>query len=449
MTEPVTQVVNILACRPADDEWSRFADRRLLEYSASIVDCPEVELGGLRDHLARDPEQTPHVVGLQHWRPQAIVPTTERVGTKRIAAGYTVRGWTTMLLLMPHAGVVLVLSATIAGTLEHWIQCLNDCYYRRALLRVEGDDRHGGLLAGLVATLEPRVADSMGTLVLDQDAHQMLLFDDLAALARPGRDEVDRQLLGAILYRGEPFRDTVAAPRLPVDANRSLGTLVAIEESITVIAGHARHMVNGMLVSAAQLVCALARARQIRRQVFLELRTLRLLEDDHAATLHQRKEAVIRASVRFGDLETDLNFGAQASLDLGEILPVAQIAGYHHELIEVTRLDRHVTRATHFLDLLARSIGAVREATNELARERADRFSRNLAVIASIVVVPSLVAAFYGANVKGLPKADEDNGATWLLGLMLAFTAVVALAVWLLWNRQVRSRTGRHRRASR
>ncbi|MCZ7423575.1 hypothetical protein O7605_29125 [Verrucosispora sp. WMMA2121] len=66
-----------------------------------------------------------------------------------------------------------------------------------------------------------------------------------------------------------------------------------------------------------------------------------------------------------------------------------------------------------------------------LAQERADRdgaFQAIVGILAAVFVAPGLIAAFYGANVKGLPGADAREGLWFmLLGSVLAGLISVCL----------------------
>ncbi|WP_431884019.1 CorA family divalent cation transporter [Micromonospora gifhornensis] len=66
-----------------------------------------------------------------------------------------------------------------------------------------------------------------------------------------------------------------------------------------------------------------------------------------------------------------------------------------------------------------------------LAQERADRdgaFQAIVGILAAVFVAPALIAAFYGANVKGLPGADAREGLWYmLLGSVLAGLISVCL----------------------
>jgi protein-S-isoprenylcysteine O-methyltransferase Ste14 len=70
-----------------------------------------------------------------------------------------------------------------------------------------------------------------------------------------------------------------------------------------------------------------------------------------------------------------------------------------------------------------------REAAR-IAHERTRRFQDAAAAVALVAVVPGLVAAYYGAQVKGVPGQGAESGWYVLLGV-LASSVVLAVGLFL------------------
>ncbi|GIF12694.1 CorA family divalent cation transporter [Actinoplanes teichomyceticus] len=97
--------------------------------------------------------------------------------------------------------------------------------------------------------------------------------------------------------------------------------------------------------------------------------------------------------------------------------------------------ERFLTQSQGQRRAVRQSFDLIANATSgqqfRLAQERADRdgvFQATVGILAAVFVAPGLIAAFYGANVKGLPGADARAGLWYmLLGSMLAGLMSVGL----------------------
>lgn len=114
----------------------------------------------------------------------------------------------------------------------------------------------------------------------------------------------------------------------------------------------------------------------------------------------------------------------------GEVqnVPVAvqRAVGEHcQELMDRSQRQRHAVRESFKLIASATAGQQFR-----LAQQRADRdalFYGVISILAAVFIGPGLVAAFYGANVRGLPGYDTERGLWFMLG-----GAVLAAVVGLL-----------------
>ena len=88
--------------------------------------------------------------------------------------------------------------------------------------------------------------------------------------------------------------------------------------------------------------------------------------------------------------------------------------------------------ASHLHGRLSAFIAARRDAADAGERDRADRIQLRLAILASVVVAPSLVTGFYGANLMLRPGETWPGGFWLLLGLaVLMFAVTLVAVVWI------------------
>lgn len=94
----------------------------------------------------------------------------------------------------------------------------------------------------------------------------------------------------------------------------------------------------------------------------------------------------------------------------------------------IDRCEKQRTRLREEFDLLE---SAMSGQHFRLAQERASRdgsFQAAIGLLAALFVAPGLVAAFYGANVRGLPGLEDESG-LWFMALGAGISGVLSLAV--------------------
>jgi Mg2+ and Co2+ transporter CorA len=117
----------------------------------------------------------------------------------------------------------------------------------------------------------------------------------------------------------------------------------------------------------------------------------------------------------------------------------ASIRRNHDELMKHSQAQRRVVRESFGL---VASVTAGQEF--RLAQVRADRdgaFQAAIGLIAAVFVAPGLIAAIYGANVRGLPGLDRTTGLWFMLvgAVGSALLSLVLIAVVRHFSRRPRS----------
>lgn len=104
------------------------------------------------------------------------------------------------------------------------------------------------------------------------------------------------------------------------------------------------------------------------------------------------------------------------------------------DLIEVN-CERFLTQSQAQRRAVRQSFDLIANATSgqqfRLAQERADRdgaFQAVVGILAAVFVAPGLIAAFYGANVKGLPGDDARSG-LWYMLLASVFAGLISIGL--------------------
>jgi hypothetical protein len=117
------------------------------------------------------------------------------------------------------------------------------------------------------------------------------------------------------------------------------------------------------------------------------------------------------------------------------------------DLVEVS-CERSLTRSQAQRQAIRQSFDLIANATSgqqfRLAQERADRdgaFQAIVGIMAAVFVAPGLIAAFYGANVKGLP-GDEARSGLWYMLLGSVFAGLISIGLVIVVRAQSRRPRG-------
>jgi hypothetical protein len=386
--------------------------------------------GGIADHLTAAGRQCPRAL-------PAAPPTRDHLGggwplaqvdipadRSDEAVRYSVEWWRAWLLAIPYTGYVIVLAARARGDRAAAIQLLNDTFFRRARIRIDGES-----LVGRIGVLAPEATPPK--LELDLDAHQLLVLKDREMI----HDEFRRDHLHEVLFRGEPSSEEFAHVLRPAAPNRYDGATVALRTSVSVVAGLEDHLVSGLQISTAQSVAGSARGRHLRRNAYSGLHAARALAAETGAdgdTLVKRRAELSRLSRDLGAAESELTFGVRANGDIGLVLPVAEVTEYHAALATVLGWNQSLETSERLLASLAQTIGSGRDTLAAAERDRDERFQGIVAGTGAALLIPGLVAAFFGANIKGIPGQEDTDGALSLLALMLLTAAITLLLLWTI-----------------
>jgi hypothetical protein len=424
---------------------------------------------GSRDDFERAADQMPRVLHHAEHSPNKLVlpPESDARGSR---GTYTVTNVGTDLFLLPYGGLVLALVLTFeADDLGGTIQLLRDTSFRRR--RIHLNECPLGDFVNKV------VSDSHlpHTFVIGR-VHQLFIDDDASCFRPPNRpilrsfspwrlisSDLDRLYADLDLTRiyllmnhdDEPYRVGNSWVRFPREANHEQRFFTALTPGTTVLAGHSRDIVNGMLLAAVQCVASADRAAWVRTQVYSTLRQSDDLEQRTSpGSLSDRRSELARLAQRLGRLELELSFGVEAYLDVGLVLSDDRIAAYQRELANTMALPQGASTISGLLDRLARTItGALAEVEkdererDERRREHDERRAATWAWVTSavaIVAVPAtLTLAFLGINAREVQAGLSIRDPSYL-PFYIALLAILLLAALVGWfvGRRRRSKDG-------
>jgi hypothetical protein len=167
------------------------------------------------------------------------------------------------------------------------------------------------------------------------------------------------------------------------------------------------------------------RARQERRDRSLALYTALLDMEKTIDQLDRQISRLLRRYGSFGDEPTAAFTESEMEDPAARVAPSEVKLRYRYGLEEIRSLrdDTRLTEAALQAEMSARE-----------ARDR-DRFEIGAALLGALVLIPTLVAGLYGANVD-FPGREHALG-LWILVATLGFaSAMVALAMAFAWTRQ-------------
>jgi hypothetical protein len=255
------------------------------------------------------------------------------------------------------------------------------------------------------------------------DFHGVL---SLAPGSLPAREELDRQLLmGLVSRRAGASRDAFLTARFPSEANRHADTAAAVTPGATALSGQAAEIERATVMCAVQAIGALAALRHIQRRAFAALQELRRVE---------RESSLADRVTELGELEVDLSFGVEASLDHRLFVPSLPVEQLHRAMVDALSIERGSRVTGTMLVRLAAAIRAEESRAADAERQRSHARRTAAAAAAGVAGLVALPLAFLGSNASQV-DADRsmfDVGYYWPYYLTLL--AIVALtAVGARW----------------
>ncbi|WP_069760388.1 hypothetical protein [Streptomyces sp. LUP47B] len=335
------------------------------------------------------------------------------------------------VLATPRGDITLALDCGFAGqtppaALAAWLA--DTCFDRdRITLGTSA------LLDSLGRRLTPREPLAFG-----QNVHQLVFPGGDLANDLLGPDETRLPtLLTEIVYRGR--LSTSEPPHL----HRNGRTLSAHGRGVSVHAGWAGHVENGLILVAVGMISALAVLQRTRLAAF---ETMRANERAAAESPYEIRRLISRLSDGVNELQLDLAFGVEAYVD-SLLIPEMVMETFQSSLRDALGIPESLDNSARMVERLTSVISARSAALQAQLAERDDRRDRTVsalvAVATGIALPPTLLLAFFGANASNVDDRRSLFDAHYLPAYLLAWLPFIALAViGYLLLRRVSRRSG-------
>ena len=335
------------------------------------------------------------------------------------------------VVVTPRGDATLALDCGFAGqtppeALAAWLA--DSCFDRDRITLGAGK-----LLDTLSARLAPRKPLAFG-----QNIHQLVFpGGDLKMDLLDSDESRLPTLLSEIVYRGRP--STSGPPHL----RRNGRTLSAHGRGVSVHAGWAEHVENGLTLVAVGMVSALAVLQRTRLAAF---ETMRANERAAAESPYEIRRLISRLSDGVNELQLDLAFGVEAYID-GLLIPEMAMQAFQASLRDALGIPAGLDNSARMVERLTSVISARSAALDAQLAERDDRRDRTVSALAAvatgIALPPTLLLAFFGANASDVDSRRSIFDAHYLPAWLLAWVPFIALAViGYLLLRRVSRRSG-------
>ncbi|MEU0071708.1 hypothetical protein ABZ027_19490 [Streptomyces sp. NPDC006332] len=335
-----------------------------------------------------------------------------------------------LVLATPRGDVTLVVDCgfaadTASDALAAWLA--DTCFDRRRILL--GD-------RPLLDVVNERLALPT-PLTYGQNVHQLvfpggrlrhdLLSADLAdATRRP-------DLLNEIVYRGRlpAHRPSDAEDTLPPNLRNHGVTLSAHGRGVSVQAGWAPHVENGLILVAVGMVSALAVLQRTRLAAFETMRANELAPMTDSP--YEVRSLISRLSAGVNELQLDLAFGVEAYVD-SLLIPEMLMEAFQTSLRDTLGIRDSLENSARMVERLTSVIGARSAALDAELAERDDRRDRTVSALVAaatlIALPPTLLLTYFGVNGTNVhsDRSIFDLG-TYGTAYALAWLPFVVLAV--------------------
>lgn len=251
-------------------------------------------------------------------------------------------------------------------------------------------------------------------------------------------------VLHRILYRGRMGAPLASVPAVPPNLRNHGATLSAHGRGVSVHAGWAEHVENGLTLVALGMVSALAVLQRTRLTAF---ETMRANERAVAESPYQIRSLISRLSDGVNELQLDLAFGVEAYVD-SLLIPEMIMEVFQSSLRDALGIPDSLENSARMVERLTSVISARSAALEAELAERDDRRDRTVsalvAVATGIALPPTLLLAYFGvnaSNVNNRRSIFDLHAYGW--AYVLAWLPFVALAVvGYLLLRRVSRRSG-------
>lgn len=379
------------------DAGAREVTRILLLFSLGCRIHPPDQSQGLVDrlHFGRF---RPHLESGGAVLPVPVL--TERLAPDELGLpggdhGLTLSGADLLVVTTPRGDATLLLDCAFAGDTDgsavaSWLA--TTCFDRTNL--TWGDRPLLDVLRTRLGLPEP--------LTFGLNVHQLVfpggrLREELLAHT----DQSHRSaLLNSIVYRG--MMPAEGADRLTVSIPPNLRnhgvTLSAHGRGVSVQAGWAPHVENGLAVVALGMISALAVLQRTRLAAFAMMK-----ENEQALTdsPSEVRALISRLSDGVNELQLDLAFGVEAYVD-SLLIPEMLTESFQSSLRDALGIRDSLDNSARMVERLTSVINARSAALEAALAERDERQNRIISVLVAaatlIALPPTLLLAFFGVN---------------------------------------------------
>ncbi|MDH6515429.1 hypothetical protein M2163_007592 [Streptomyces sp. SAI-135] len=321
------------------------------------------------------------------------------------------------VLATPRGDITLALDCGFAGhtppaALAAWLA--DSCFDRDRITL--GPTALLDALSGRLAPREP--------LAFGQNVHQLVFpGGDLESdLLDPDESRLPA-LLNELVYRG---RLTASEPP---HLRRNGRTLSAHGRGVSVHAGWAGHVENGLILVAVGMISALAVLQRTRLAAF---ETMRANEQASASSPYEIRSLISRLSAGVNELQLDLAFGVEAYVD-SLLIPEMVMEAFQSSLRDAFGIRDSLDNSARMVERLTSVISARSAALNAELSERDDRRDRTVSALVAIATLialpPTLLLAFFGANATTVNAHRSIFDARYLPAYLLAWVPFLVLAV--------------------
>ncbi|MFI6931325.1 hypothetical protein [Streptomyces sp. NPDC050287] len=349
-----------------------------------------------------------------------------------------------LVLATPRGDITLVVDCEFAAdtpqdALAGWLA--DTCFERRGLLL--GD-------RPLLDAVNERLALPT-PLAYGQNVHQLVfpggrLLHDLLSADLTGAAH-RHTLLNAIVYRGRmpAHRTPDAEDALPPNLRNHGVTLSTHGRGVSVQAGWAPHVENGLVLVAVGMISALAVLQRTRLAAFDTMRANELAPMTDSP--YEVRSLISRLSAGVNELQLDLAFGVEAYVD-SLLIPEMLMEAFQSSLRDTLGIRDSLENSARMVERLTSVISARSAALDAELAERDDRRDRTVSALVAaatlIALPPTLLLAFFGVNGTNVhdDRSILDLGTYGTAYALAWFPFVILVVIGYVLLRRVGRRSG-------